>query len=177
VRKVVKWAESQGMKIGRQTALNYLEAAEEVFLLFRHTRYTGKPRERFVNPKLYAVDSGIIKLLSEDYSKQLEKQVFVELLRRGVKTGHWQSDSGREVDFVIEEKGRTTLLQVAYSLSEQATFESETSALKEADAQLHAGRLLIVTKTGGERKIDIGGKEILALPAWKWFLGLAKRHE
>jgi hypothetical protein len=34
-----------------------------------------------------------------------------------------------------------------------------------------------ITETGGERKSDVGGKEILAPPAWKWFLEVAKGRE
>jgi len=72
---------------------------------------------------------------------------------------------------VINQNRKITLLQVAYSLSDQATFERETSALKEADGKLHADRLLIVVNDGGEKDIQIAGKRILVLPAWKWLLG------
>jgi predicted AAA+ superfamily ATPase len=120
---------------------------------------------------LILVDSGILSLASGDYSKQLENQVFVELLRRKLDVGYWRGNSSSEVDFVINQNRKITLLQVAYSLSDQATFERETSALKEADGKLHADRLLIVVNDGGEKDIQIAGKRILVLPAWKWLLG------
>ncbi|MEM0117997.1 MAG: ATP-binding protein [Conexivisphaerales archaeon] len=173
IRKMTNWLESQGVKVGRQTLLNYLEAAEDAFLLYRHQPYSKKPRERHVKPKLYVVDSGILSLVTKDYSKQLENQVFVELLRRRAKMGYWQGSSGREVDFVIENNQELTLLQVAYSLSDPVTFERETSALREADNHLHASRMLIITKADEEKRIQIGAKTILVLPAWKWFLNLS----
>jgi len=169
LRKMVNWLRSQGIEIGRQTAFNYLEAAEEVFLLYRHPPYTKRPRERLVNPKLYIVDSGILSLVSGDYSKQLENQVFVELLRRRVNMGYWLGSSGREVDFVINKNGELTLLQVTYSLSDHETYEREISPLKEADGQLNADHLIILTKSE-ERKIKLGRKDIIIQPAWKWFI-------
>lgn len=171
------WLESQGVALGRQTVLNYLEAAEDVFLLYRLPPYTRKTRERFVKPKLCIVDSGILSLVSRDYTKQLENQVFVELLRRKLDVEYWLGNSGREVDFVTKQNRNITLLQVAYSLSNQATFERETSALKEADEQLHADRLLIIVNDGSEKEIQTAGKRILVLPAWKWFLSLTHKLE
>jgi predicted AAA+ superfamily ATPase len=170
LRKMTNWLVSQGIDIGRQTALNYLEAAEDVFFLYRLPPFTKRARERLVNPKLYVVDSGILSLASRDYSKQLENQVFVELFRRKVDMGYWLGSSGKEVDFVINKDGKLTLLQVTYSLSDQATYDREISSLKEADKQLNADHLIILTKSEGERKVKLGEKDVVVQPAWKWFI-------
>jgi hypothetical protein len=61
-------------------------------------------------------------------------------------------------------------VQVTYSLSDQATYDREISSLKEADNQLNADHLIILTKSEGERKIKLGEKDVVVQPAWKWFI-------
>lgn len=170
IRSLTAWLQSQGLKIGRQTALNYLDSAEEIFLLLRVPPYSARPRERRVNPKLYAVDSGLLTLIGSDASKKLENQVFVELVRRGEPVHYWRSrTTGKEVDFVVGEEKRLELIQVAHGLGDVATYKREVGAIVEASESFGAARFSIVT-SNEERTIHEHGRTISVLPAWKWFL-------
>jgi predicted AAA+ superfamily ATPase len=170
VRSIARWFESQGLKVATQTALNYLDGAEGVFVLRRLHPYSSKPKERWVNPKVYALDSGLLALVGADTSKKLENQVFVELIRRGTTVSYWKGrTSGREVDFVVEGEGRVRLVQVTSSVSDPATYSREVGAMKEASDDLGVDELTIVTSRE-ERVLKEGGKMIEIVPAWKWFL-------
>ena len=172
IRSVSRWLESEGLKMAPQTAINYLEGAESVFMLRRLHPYSRKPRERGVNPKVYALDSGFLALIGADASKRLENQVFVELVRRGGELSYWKGKtSGREVDFVVGDPGSGgELVQVATTISEPATYSREVKALTEAANDLDCDRLTIVTSKE-DKVLNEGGKRITAVPAWKWFLG------
>lgn len=170
VRSITRWLESEGLKVGRQTAINYLDGAENVFLLLRAYPFSLKPKERRVNPKLYVVDSGLLTLTGADASKRLENQVFVELTRRGARVSYWRSRStGREVDFLLDDGKKVELIQVAYGLGDPATYSREVGAILEASESLRAAGATIVTMNE-ERTIRERGKAISVVPAWKWFL-------
>jgi len=171
-RSIARWLETEGLRVGRQAALNYLEGAEEVFMIRRLYPYSARPKERQVNPKVYAIDTGLLGLLGADMSKKLENAVLVELLRRGRKVSYWRSAvSGREVDFVVEDGGKAReLVQVAYSVSGPAAYEREVGALTAAAEELGVDRLTAITSRE-ERSLREEGKEIQVVTAWKWFLG------
>ncbi|MDG7014038.1 MAG: ATP-binding protein [Nitrososphaerota archaeon] len=110
-RSISRWLAGEGLKVGRQTALSYLDGAEDVFMIRRVYPYSKKPKERRVNPKVYALDSGFLALVGGDSSKRLENQVFVNLLRRDAAVSYWRSrTTGREAGFVV---GGKELVQVA----------------------------------------------------------------
>ena len=165
-RSIARWLGSQGIKVGRQTAINYLDGAESVFLPMRAYPYSRKPRERRVNPKLYVVDSGFLSLIGADASKKLENQVMVELVRRGSQISYWRSDSiKREVDFVVERGRRLGLVQVSYTPAEPATYSRAVDALLEASDALGTDELTVITK-GEERVLSERSKRIDVIPAW-----------
>ncbi len=171
-RSISRWLAGEGLKVGRQTALSYLDGAEDVFMIRRAYPYSRKPRERRVNPKVYALDSGFLALVGGDLSKRLENQVFVELVRRGLAVSYWKgSASGREVDFVVEgRESGVRLVQVSSSIADAATYSREVRALLEASEELGTDRLTIVTSRE-EDTLREGGKTVEVVPAWKWFLG------
>jgi predicted AAA+ superfamily ATPase len=171
IRKIASWVMSQNVTASRQTVLEYLEHAEDIFFLFRLPKYSKKPKERAVSPKLYCVDSGLLHINSIEYSKLLENQVFVELMRRKTKTSYWIEDSGREVDFVFEQNGELQIIQVCMSLFDPSTLDRELKALAEASRALHPDKISILT-LNEERTFSIGSNRVYAIPAWKWFLGL-----
>lgn len=162
------WLSSNGLSISKQTAINYLSYAEQVFLFFQVFPFSHKPKMRNVNPKLYLSDSGLLGLISEDKSKQLENQVLIELIRRG-KTTSYYSDKNFEVDFVVHDKKVRELIQVSLSITDPATFARETKAILRASEKLNCDNLTIITENE-EKSLKLNGKIIKVLPAWKWFL-------
>ena len=76
--------------------------------------------------------------------------VYIELLRRGYKTGdtlfYYHTKNDREIDFVLRESNRITqLIQVAYELSTPKSRERELRALEEAARELNCENLLLIT--------------------------------
>jgi predicted AAA+ superfamily ATPase len=164
------WLTSNGLSMTRQTAINYLSYAEEVFLFFQIFPFSNKPKMRNVNPKLYLADSGLLGLISDDKSKQLENQILIELIRRGNNVNYYL-DNKSEVDFVINNKKVTALIQVSSSLSDPVTYTRETKAIVNAAEKLKCNNLVIITENE-EKTIRVGRKIIKVIPAWKWLLNL-----
>lgn len=162
------WLNSNGLSMARQTAINYLSYAEEVFLFFQIFPFSYKPKMRNVNPKLYLSDSGLLGLISEDKSKQLENQVLIELLRRDKKVNYYL-DKNSEVDFVVRDKKVLELIQVSLSMAEPITYARETEAMIHASEKLKCDNLTIITENE-EKALRSDGKTIKVIPAWKWFL-------
>ena len=59
------------------------------------------------------------------------------------------------------------LYKVSCTISDKATCERETEALVKLSSFLDCKRLMIITRNE-ERTINVGGKDIEAIPAWKW---------
>jgi hypothetical protein len=164
------WLTSNGLSMTKQTAINYLSYAEEVFLFFQIFPFSNKPKMRNVNPKLYLSDSGLLGLVSNDKSKQLENQVLIELIRRGNNVSYYL-DNNFEVDFVINNKKVTELIQVSLSLADPVTYARETKAIINAAKKLKCNNLVIITENE-EKTLRISGKTIKVIPAWKWLLNI-----
>ncbi|MEM3671364.1 MAG: ATP-binding protein [Thermoprotei archaeon] len=167
--KVSEWFVSHGIKMSAQTALNYLNYAQNVFLFFFVYPYSRKPKQRNTRPKLYLADSGLLSLTNTDISKMLENQVFVELTRRGKRVSYFDTGSS-EVDFVVEGKGGVDeLIQVSYSIEDPGTYARETKALTAASEVLGCKKLKVLT-FNEERQLKVANKRIEVIPAWKWML-------
>jgi predicted AAA+ superfamily ATPase len=167
--KLASWFSSNGMPMSPQTALNYMTYAQNVFLFFLVSPYSRKPKERNARSKLYLADSGLLSIVSSDFSKKLENQVFIEMLRRGMRVSYY-AKRNCEVDFVVEDKSVVKeLIQVCYSINDSETYARETTALAKASDDLKCKRLKILT-FNEQKKIETGGKTIDVIPAWKWML-------
>ena len=147
---------AKNMNMGSVTTVkkfcNYLA---EPYLFFYLPRFNNKLRLMKNAPKkVYVVDNGFIFArsfeLSANKGRQLENMVYIELLRRGYKTGdtvfYYHTKNDREIDFVLRESNRITqLIQVAYELSTPKSRERELRALEEAARELNCENLLLIT--------------------------------
>lgn len=75
--------------------------------------------------------------------------------------------STEHLDFYLPDEERA--IQVCYSLSDAETVERETKALVSLSKVLPCKELLIITRNE-ERNIETDGKQIRAVPIWKWLL-------
>jgi len=79
-------------------------------------------------------------------------------------------NKGIEVDFYLPETA--TAIQACYSLdSADGTAEREINALLKISNILECKNLLIITGDT-EKNITASGKKIVAVPLWKWLLGV-----
>ncbi len=125
-----KYLKSQRVELTPLTAINYLRAAANAYIVNKVARYDihGK-RLLETNEKYYFEDLGLRNLLvggnrSKDIEKVMENAVYLHLKHLGYKVSVGTIPNG-EIDFVAEKSGSTVYVQVAYLLAEQRTVERE----------------------------------------------------
>lgn len=172
IHKFYNFVRSMGMKAGKNSLYNYVDALNDVFFVFPVNKfsYSYKKVEQSL-PKVYMVDNGILTSNGiNDYGRLLENLVFVELTRRGKNVFYYKSTDGKEVDFAILEKNKVKdLIQVAYSLEDFNTREREVKPLIKASKELKCNSLTIITWSE-DKEEEIKGKKITCIPLWKWLL-------
>lgn len=125
-----KYLKSQRVDLTPLSALNYLKAASNAYIVNKVSRYDihGK-RLLETNDKYYFEDLGLRNLLvggnrSKDIEKVIENAVYLHLKNLDYKIKVGVLPNG-EIDFVAEKGGKTIYLQVAYLLADYSTIERE----------------------------------------------------
>lgn len=125
-----KYLKSQRVELTPLTAINYLKAASNAYIINKVPRYDihGK-RLLESNDKYYFEDIGLRNLLvgsnrAKDIEKVIENAVYLHLKGLGYNVMIGTLPNG-EIDFVAEKGGKTVYIQVAYMLSSDATAERE----------------------------------------------------
>lgn len=160
------------------TVKNYYQYLMDAYLVFLMNSFSFKVKEQIRQPrKIYTIDNGLSAAISpkftQDRGAALENLVFQELKRRGHEIAYYGT-SEYEVDFILSSQRKvTTLMQVAYELSDLTTREREYKALIKAASHLHCKDLMIITwEEESTEKID--DYSITLIPIWKWLLGITK---
>lgn len=125
-----KYLKSQRVDMTPLSAVNYLKAASNAFIINKVSRYDihGK-RLLETNDKYYFEDLGLRNLLvgshrEADIEKVMENAVYLHLKNLGYKVNVGTLPSV-EIDFVAEKGGMTRYFQVAYLLVGESTVERE----------------------------------------------------
>ena len=182
ISKTYNYLRSIGYKCGKQTLLEYLEAAKNTFFLFPIEVFSYSIKERKQYPKkMYAIDNGIVNAIypeiREEKGKLMENLVAIELIRRSdlferFEIYYWKEygKSGIEVDFVIKEGLKVKqLIQVTYASARGEIEKREIKSLLKASELLKCKNLLAITwDFEGEERIE--NKKIIFKPLWKWLL-------
>ncbi len=132
-----KYFLSENRKVSVETILNYLQACEDAFLLYRSKRedVRGK-RVLSTQEKYFIADHGlrtaVVNESSSDIQLVLENIVYMELRRRKYKV-YVGKVGDKEVDFVAERYGERMYIQVSYLLLSEQTTEREFSAFDGID--------------------------------------------
>lgn len=175
VSKLYNDLKSQGMKVGKDTLYEYLAYLEDSFLLLTASVASPFARVRQVNPrKCYPVDPSLAAAVSfrasGDLGHLLETAVYLELRRRGKSLAYVATGSGYEVDFLAEDfLGSRELIQVCADLENPATRQREIRALQEGMEETHCDQATVVTLRE-ESSVEVGGRPIRIVPAWRWLL-------
>ncbi len=154
------------------TVKSILESFESSFLFFLINKFDYSIKTQIQNPrKVYCIDNGFLVnmgfRLSEDKGKLLENLIAIELKRREKEIFYYSEKY--ECDFLIREGNKIKeAIQVTYELNEKNK-ERETAGLMEALNKFKLKEGLVIT-FDQEEKIEIGGKIIRLIPAWKWLL-------
>jgi predicted AAA+ superfamily ATPase len=120
--------------------------------------------------KIYAIDNGMINAVHAgrlgNEGRLLENLVFLALRRRCPDIHYVKTRGGYEVDFHSGEEG---LVQVAWSVEEEATRRRELRALEQAMEELGLRESVLISAERSETLATPSGT-IRLVPAWEWFL-------
>jgi uncharacterized protein len=91
--------------LSRETVLNYVDFFEKTYIIFRLPVFSKSPDREIVKAqKLYFCDNGFLDILSDlDSGSKFENAVFNQLRDKG-KLQYYSLKSGREIDFVMDQK-------------------------------------------------------------------------
>ena len=133
-KKIADTLTSNSRKSDSKTIEKYVSALEESFIVYRADRYNIKGKEYLKSlEKYYAADVGLRNFMlgkkAMDVGHILENIVYLELLRRGYYVYVGKIDAF-EVDFVAQNQNGNTYIQVAASVRDSSTLESELRPLK-----------------------------------------------
>jgi len=130
---IADYLSSNGQKTHVDTVLNYLDAFEDAYILYKAERYNLKGKRILRSPhKFYIVDSGIRNTIlgfrDLDIGRVLENIVFLELKRRGydVRVG---VDDQFEIDFIATRDNEKLYIQTTLSLADEKVKNRELQGL------------------------------------------------
>lgn len=130
-----KYLKSQRVDLTPLSAINYLKAASNAYIINKVSRYDMHGKKILeTNDKYYFEDLGLRNMLagpdrSGDIEKVIENAVYLHLKNIGYKVTVGTLPDG-EIDFVAEKRGKTAYLQVAYFLPDAKTMEREFGNLQ-----------------------------------------------
>lgn len=162
------------------TTKKYVDYLRQAFLIQILTKYSYKSKERIRNTKAYIVDSGLQNnrensFAPENIGWRLENVVYIELLRRCANNFldiyYYKSNPrAKEVDFVICNQNKAIkLIQVAYDIDNEKTFNREINALINASIELNCDNLYLIAFSNTQN-IELHGKTIHIVSAIEWLL-------
>jgi predicted AAA+ superfamily ATPase len=176
VNKILNFFKSQGKKFGRNTLYDYIDKIQDTVAIFFVNRYSEKIYTRESWPKkIYLADTGISRVVrfSTDTGRLMENAVFLELLRRTnihpLMEIYFLRVNNREIDFVVKEGMKMSLIQVCYEIEDLKRREREIKSLLKGSGKLKCNDLQIITwDYEGEEKFN--GLSIRFIPLWKWLI-------
>ncbi len=162
------------------TTKKYVDYLRQAFLIQILAKYSYKSKERIRNTKAYIVDSGLQNnrensFAPENIGWRLENVVYIELLRRCANNFldiyYYKSNPrAKEVDFVICNQNKAIkLIQVAYDIDNEKTFNRETNALINASIELNCDNLYLIAFSSTQN-FELHGKTIHIVSVIEWLL-------
>lgn len=126
---VQRYLQSEKLGCSINTVMKYLSYLEEAYVIRRVPQYSNRAkRELAFYAKLYDEDVSFNSIRQRtgryDLTHNLENVVYHELIYMGYEVFVFTSDN-REIDFLAHKSGREYLVQVAYSVAEEKTYDRE----------------------------------------------------
>ena len=177
INALTGYLQSLGHRVPKSAVSDYLEWFEDAYFLFTLRVFDASLARRNANPKkIYGIDGGLVTSVASgvltNSGHLLENLVFIALRRVYPELYYYKTRTGREVDFVIPDRGGTPqLLQVCESLADPQTEKREVVALLEALEELGLSSGTLVTRDE-EKRIETEGKTLQVVPTWRFLLDL-----
>ncbi|MHA1522343.1 MAG: ATP-binding protein [Promethearchaeota archaeon] len=168
---------SKTIKLSPETTQKYSEYFHSVRLLYFIPKISFSMKKQILaHKKVYCIDTGIALQYGfsfiENLGRYLENMVAIELIRRYGESNifYWQDSQQHEVDFVVVLGDKiSSLIQVAYNLTDKKTKKREIRSLIYAQKYLNCKNIQLITwNEDSEENID--DMKISIIPFWKWIL-------
>ncbi|MBR5380336.1 MAG: ATP-binding protein [Clostridia bacterium] len=126
---VQHYLSSERLSCSINTVLKYLGYLEEAYVIRKVPQYsTRSKRELAFFAKIYDEDVSFNSIRQRngrfDITHNMENVVYNELIYMGYGVSVFVKDS-REIDFLAQKSGKEYLVQVAYSVAEESTYDRE----------------------------------------------------
>ena len=161
---------SIGIKVSKESLINYVSYAEDAYLIFHIQNYVAAFVEKESVPKYYFNDNSLLNLfLIKKDSALLENIVAAMLYRLYPERLYYfkSSKTGIYIDLYIPETG--TAIQVAYSVLGEARIREVENLVRIAKEMKESERFVIVTYEE-EEIIEEDGVRIEVIPLYKFLL-------
>lgn len=136
-KSIADYMKGQNISVSVPTVIKYLEYLKEAYVIEDIPLYSPKAKAKLnYYYKLYNEDVSLNSIRVSgnryDLTHNLENIVLNELLYLGYEVSVY-SNKGREIDFRAAKDNKQYLVQVAYSVAEQKTYDREFSAFAGID--------------------------------------------
>ena len=134
---VHNYLKSQKIECSVNTVMKYLDYLEEAYVIRKIPQYSTKSKKRLdFYTKLYDEDVAFNSIRQTngrfDLTHNLENIVYNELVFMGYSLNVLNID-GKEIDFLASKNNKEYLVQVAYSVAEDSTYEREFAPFAATD--------------------------------------------
>ncbi len=134
---VHNYLKAQKIECSVNTVMKYLDYLEEAYVIRKIPQYSTKAKKRLdFYTKLYDEDVAFNSIRQTngrfDLTHNLENVVYNELVFMGYSLNVLNID-GKEIDFLAAKNNMEYLVQVAYSVAEDSTYEREFAPFASAD--------------------------------------------
>ena len=169
ISKLSGTIQAAGVKLSKDTATEYVNYAENAYLIFRITNFVAKFAERESVPKYYFSDNGLLNLfLINKNSYLLENIVGIKLHQQFAdRLFYFKSPkTGIDIDFYIPDNH--TAIQVAWSIEEEAARKREVDNLVKLSRLFEEAERFIIVTLEEEETIEIAQTTIEVIPLYKY---------
>ena len=134
---VQKYLKGQNLTCSINTVMNYLNYLEEAYVIRSIPQYSEKAKKELTYyEKLYDEDVAFNTIRQTggrfDLTHNLENIVYNELVYMGYELSVFNLN-GKEIDFIAEKDNKQYLIQVAYSIADDDTYNREFSLFNSTD--------------------------------------------
>ena len=147
-----------GYKISKDVIIDYCGYIKDSFLLFTIKNYYSSFVDKNSNPKYYFRDNGVLNLFIDGKKTSLLENIVAINLYRNNNEMYYLKGNKVDIDFYIP--NNNTLIQVAYSLEDQDTYEREASNLINFSSDSKEELKLIIVTYDEKKEIKIEDKTI-----------------
>ena len=172
INRCVELLKAQGLGTSKTNLSEMIEWFADAYAVFPVKMFSESIQKQNTNPKkIYAIGNGLINAVNTGRlgteGRLLENLVFLTLRRQDQDIRYVKTRDGYEVDFYCKDAG---LIQVAWSLDDDATRKRELRALEQAMEELHLRESVLITADRTET-IELPSGTVRVTPAWEWSLG------